>query len=191
MARGRDYVKNARAESEADTRRRIVEAVLALHEEIGPARTTVKAIAERAGVQRLTVYRHLPDERATIAACSAHWSAMHRPPDPTRFTERCDRRSARGLLLELYRYYRGGEKMLIQIFADAPRVAAVAEQVADVPAYLDGITARLLEAWPRPNRARRATLRHAVEFESWRSLARNVADDAAAVDLVFHWADCV
>src|SRR5919199_926005 len=78
----RKYTKMRRAEQEAETRQRIVEAVYALHREVGPARTTIKAIAERAGVERLTVYRHFADEGEIFAACSAHFQAEIPPPDP-------------------------------------------------------------------------------------------------------------
>ena len=78
----RKYQKKRRAEQESETRGRIVEAVYALHGEIGPARTTIKAIADRAGVERLTVYRHFADEGAIFAACDAHFRLEIPPPDP-------------------------------------------------------------------------------------------------------------
>src|ERR1041384_2245606 len=77
----RRYRKRRRAELEDGTRRRITEAAVDLHGTLGPARTTVSAVAERAGVQRATVYRHFPDEEALFAACSAHWIAAHPLPD--------------------------------------------------------------------------------------------------------------
>ena len=67
----RRYEKRARAEQEEATRRRIVDAAIDLHGTVGPARTTISAIAERAGVRRATVYRHFPDERALFLSCSA------------------------------------------------------------------------------------------------------------------------
>ena len=51
----RTYQKKKRAEREAETRRRIVEATVALHTSVGPARTTISAVAAKAGVQRHTV----------------------------------------------------------------------------------------------------------------------------------------
>src|ERR671919_2710297 len=83
----RKYEKKRRAEQEAETRQRIVEAMVALHREVGPARTTISAIAERAGVERLTVYRHFPDERSLFEACTGHWRASHPPPDPGPWTQ--------------------------------------------------------------------------------------------------------
>jgi len=73
----RTYQKKKRAEREAETRRRIVEATVALHTSIGPARTTISAIAEKAGVQRHTVYSHFPDEATLFAACTTHWAQLH------------------------------------------------------------------------------------------------------------------
>jgi len=66
----RGYRLKERAQQQAETRRRIVEAVVALHEEVGPARTTVVEIADRAQVSRPTVYTHFPDERLLMTACS-------------------------------------------------------------------------------------------------------------------------
>ncbi|MCY7302061.1 MAG: TetR/AcrR family transcriptional regulator, partial [Thermoleophilia bacterium] len=40
---------------------------------VGPAATQISEIARRAGVQRVTVYNHFPDEASLFAACSAHW----------------------------------------------------------------------------------------------------------------------
>jgi AcrR family transcriptional regulator len=79
----RKYELKARAENQDRTRERIVAATAELHEEVGPARTTVAEIARRAGVQRLTVYNHFPAEAQLFAACSAHWLSGHPPPDPT------------------------------------------------------------------------------------------------------------
>src|SRR5207237_9442854 len=79
----RKYELKARAEKQAATRRRIVEATSALHEEVGPARTTVAEIARRAGVQRLTVYTHFPNETELFDACGQHWMERNAQPDPS------------------------------------------------------------------------------------------------------------
>ena len=77
----RPYRMKKRAELEAATRRRITESAVALHGTVGPARTTMSAVAEHAGVRRSTLYRHFPDETSLFAACSAHWAAQHPVPD--------------------------------------------------------------------------------------------------------------
>jgi AcrR family transcriptional regulator len=78
----RTYTLKRRAERQAETRRRIVEAAVDLHSSIGPARTTVSMIAERAGVQRHTFYAHFPDERSLFLACSGLTLERDPLPDP-------------------------------------------------------------------------------------------------------------
>src|SRR5689334_11383888 len=134
--RTRKYELRQRAERQAATRRRIVEAIVALHGEVGPARTTVSAIAERAGVERLTVYRHFADETAMFQACSAHFAAETGPPDPAAWAgvpEPAER--LRAALLAFYGYYRRGEAMLAHVHRDAPRLPALAAVLAPWAAF--------------------------------------------------------
>src|SRR5581483_10317327 len=103
----RPYQMRRRAENIEDTRQRIVQATVAMHGSVGPAKTTILGIAERAGVTRATVYRHFPDETALFQACSAHWLSTQQPPDPhawARIPEAEDR--MRAGLRDLYRFYR-------------------------------------------------------------------------------------
>ena len=79
----RRYELKERARAQEATRQRIVDATVALHREVGPARTTVAEIARRAGVGRVTVYNHFPDDdRRCWPRASAQWLAEHPPPDP-------------------------------------------------------------------------------------------------------------
>src|SRR5438067_2181282 len=82
MARKRKYELKARAEAQEDTRRRITEATVGLHLEVGPAQTTISEVAKRAGVQRLTGYNNFPDELSLLGACPAHYPAPPPPPPP-------------------------------------------------------------------------------------------------------------
>jgi len=189
--RTRSYVKAARAESEAATRDRIVEALISLHEEVGPARTTVKAVAERAGVQRLTVYRHFAGEEEMIAACSARWTERFPLPDLTAVAQEKGLPHARTILLALYRYYRTAAPMLTRILADAPRVEAVRRQLAPFASYLAEVEEEVARGWRGRSPRRRATVRHAVQFTTWQSLAAVTSNDAEAVDLVMRWCDAV
>src|SRR6476620_7794449 len=66
----RRYELKRRAERQDETRQRIVDATIELHQTIGAAQTTVSEIAKRAGVGRVTVYRHFPDEETLFNACS-------------------------------------------------------------------------------------------------------------------------
>jgi AcrR family transcriptional regulator len=172
----RKYEQRRRAEKQEETRQRIVEAAVELHGSIGPAATSLSAVAERAGVQRNTLYRHFPDERALIFACSGHFGQQH-PfpgvegwgdiPDPV------DR--ARQGLRTLYAYFEEVEPMMALVLRDAdlnPNVAEVSRRWTGEP--LDGIRTALLSAWPRTARRRElvAAVDLAIAFHTWRSLVR-------------------
>ncbi|HSJ24670.1 MAG TPA: TetR/AcrR family transcriptional regulator [Longimicrobiales bacterium] len=181
--------------STKDTRQRIVEAVVSLHQEVGPVHTTVTGIAERAGVQRLTVYRHFPDERSLIEACSAHWSVLHPAPDPARWMGIADPEArSRRALEELFAYYRDGAPMLEKIFRDVDQVTALQEVMVPFRAYLAEVAGVLATGWEGPaetQRFVRAATGHAVRFETWRSLTgEGVSDEAAAV-MLSGWFRCI
>ena len=182
----RAYTKVARAAAQDATRERIVSAIMALHEEVGPARTTVSAIADRAGVERLTVYRHFPDESSMLRACSAHWSSLN--PLPAFEPEGKDANAAlRRTLLKLYGWYRANEAMLSQVTTDARTMPVVAELISPLGSVLDQIAARLDANWPRRSARRVTTIRHALDFWTWRSLERLTGSDRAAAALVADW----
>lgn len=182
----RKYDMRLRAEQQAETRQRIVEAVVSLHREVGPARTTISAIAQRAGVERLTVYRHFDDDAAIFAACSAHFHTEVRRPDPSSWAGVEDAAERlRAVLLAFYDYYRRGEDMLSHIVRDAPRLPALAAQAASSAVFVTAVRDELLERWGvvGSNRARlAAALAHALRFQTWHSLARteSLSDDDAA-----------
>jgi AcrR family transcriptional regulator len=187
MARKRKYELKARAEAQEETRRRIVEATVALHQEVGPAKTTISEVAKRAGVQRLTVYNNFPEEAALLGACSAHWVAQHPPPDPAAWQSiRDPGRRARAALTGLYRYYRATERMSANVLRDAqtmPVLAALLEEGRG--AFIGAVQDDLAAAWERggpPNPGLRAALSVALQFDTWRALARGegMSDEAAA-----------
>src|SRR5262245_10678684 len=102
----RAYRLQRRAEKRDETHRALARAAFELHNTVGPSRTTVTAIAERAGVQRLTVYRHFPDEEAIFAACSAYSFAEDPPPNPDTWVSIEEpRQRLRTALCEAYGYY--------------------------------------------------------------------------------------
>lgn len=170
-----------RAEQVDETRRRIVEATVSLHGSVGPADTTITAIAEEAGVTRLTVYRHFPDEEALFGACTAHWVSQRTQPDHDVWAAIADAEERlRVGLADLYRFYREGEGMLTRVYRDRSALpASFRERLdADERAHRD----LLLRAF-RVRGARRqrlaAVLGHAVAFWTWRSLCvdHGLADD--------------
>jgi AcrR family transcriptional regulator len=185
----RKYTKRRRAEQESETRRRIVEAVYALHGEIGPGRTTIKAIAERAGVERLTVYRHFADEREIFAACGAHFRAEVPPPDPAAWADVTDPAARlRTALLAFYHYYRRGEKLLAKVNRDAAELPALAADLAPFRQLVDAVRRDLQARWTPADGAEArlaAAIGHALRFETWRSLAHGEElDDARAAELM-------
>jgi AcrR family transcriptional regulator len=182
----RPYRKQRRAELEEQTRRRITESAVALHEEVGPAQTSISAIAERAGVRRSTVYRHFPDEDALFAACSSHWRAANPPPDPRTWSSIDDpAERTRTAVRELYAFYAGTEAMYVSLLRDEPLVPAVQRRLGDFHGYLAAIGDDLAAGRGlRGRRAQyvRAAIGHALGFPTWRSLTREqgLGDDAAA-----------
>jgi AcrR family transcriptional regulator len=175
MTGPRPYTKTRRAELEQQTRERITEAAVELHGSLGPARTTIRAIAQRADVQRATVYRHFPDEEALFAACSAHWRAQNEPPDLAAWAAIRDPAARLAVALsELYAWYARTRRMLELLIRDRPLVPAMQSQFR-LPGYLEAAADVLLAGRPERGAARRrarAALGHAVAFETWLSLVR-------------------
>lgn len=182
----RKYEKKRRAEAEAQTRLRITESAVELHGSLGPAQTTMSAVAEHAGVRRSTLYRHFPDERALFGACSAHWAAENPPPDISRWAEIEDPEARLALALgEMYDYYRRTGGMIDKLLRDEGAVPVVAEKFAAYHQFL-AIAADLLAQGRslRGNAAKRtrAAIGHALAFRTWQDLteAQGLTDDQAA-----------
>ena len=176
MSKTRTYELKRRAERQEETRRRIVAAAVELHTTLGPSRTTVQAIAEKAGVTRPTVYAHFPDARSLFEACSGHVRATIPLPDPTRWESISDP-SARleTALRDLYGYYERLETLLENVERDVAVMPIIAELNARRVRYLEGVRDLLLEDWPARGRGRtrlRRVIGHALEFGTWQSLVR-------------------
>jgi AcrR family transcriptional regulator len=171
----RKYELKRRGERMEDTRRRIVEAAIDLHRTIGPARTSVSAVAERAGVQRQTYYRHFPDERSLFYACTGLYMERAPMPDPETWRAIADpsERVERGLT-ELYSWYAENEPMLANVIRDAAISPMVQETVeVGVGAAMSAMRGVLAEALPAGDSARTiAVLDLALDFNTWRTLVR-------------------
>ena len=168
----RPYELKRRAERQEQTRQRIVEAAVELHQARGPAATTVSDVAERAGVGRVTVYRHFADETELLRACSGHYFASHPAPDPERWRAIADPADRlRTGLGETYAYHRDTEKMMAHALADV-REHEVMEPYF---ALWELATEVLLEPWRARGRRRallRAGIALALSFDTWRQLVR-------------------
>lgn len=174
--------------SKGDTRKRIVEATVALHQELGPVATTITAIAERAGVQRLTVYRHFPDDRTLLGACSSHWGEEHVLPDPETWSGIRDPRLRLQSALEaLYEWFLDGAPMLRSVLADEADMPELAEVLAPIWGYMGEVAAGLSAGWGVDSdvqRLVRSAVGHAMGFYTWNSLSDQGLSNAEAVALM-------
>ena len=170
----RRYEKRARAAQEQETRQRIVEAALELHGSVGPARTSISAIAELAGVRRATVYRHFPDERALFLGCSGLWRERHPVPDPAGWAPIEDPGARLEAALDaLYAWYEEAEPMLTKVLRDEEAVPVVAELQQGRRAYLAAVEDGLVPGWGARGKAAtrlRAAIGLALDFYTWRTL---------------------
>ncbi len=158
----------------ADTHLRITEAAVELHATVGPSRTTMSAVAERAGVERRTLYRHFPSEADLFAACSAHYFAANPWPDLGAWRAvRDPHQRLERALDELYAYYERTAPMYSNVLRDAQLVDFARDAVAPLHAYLEETTQILTPGHPVRGHRRRlliGALRHALAFSTWQSL---------------------
>lgn len=183
----RRYELKKRAERQQETRQRIVEATVALHSQLGPSRTTVSAIAERAGVQRHTVYAHFPDERDLAMACSGWHLTRHPLPDPEPLLEVDDPdERVRRAVQALYAYYAGNEDLMANIMRDLEDHETtqwiVGVRMAPVMGRLHEILASGFRARGGRRERLAAALAVVLDFHTWRTLRRAGLDEQATVD---------
>jgi AcrR family transcriptional regulator len=166
----RRYEKRERAAKQEQTRRRIAAATAELHSSIGPARTTIAEIANRAGVQRPTVYNNFATDKELFAACQAHFLSESPPPalDPARGLE--------ANLRDLYSWWRANAGMSGNVARDRGAVPALDELMRETS---DARFDALADALGRTGEER-ALIRIALRFETWRTLADRGLSDAAA-----------
>jgi AcrR family transcriptional regulator len=185
-AKQRTYRMGRRRERLQETRQRIAEAAFELHATVGPAQTSISAVAERAGVQRHTVYNHFPDMTSLIRACTEHGMQVTRPPEaaPWRAVENPTVRLGTALG-ELYAYFRGNARLLGNVTRDMPLVGTGGSE-----AFIERmgeLFSALADGWPgeaATQRLRMAAIGHAMSFETWRSLTDKRLSDAEAADLM-------
>jgi AcrR family transcriptional regulator len=185
MSGRRRYEQRERARKHAETRQRIIDALVELHESVGAARTTVTDVARRAGVGRMTVYNHFATEADMVAACTSHWIATHPPPEVEAWSSVRDPEERLEIALEeLYRYYRETSAMWTTAHRDASLVDSLGEIMdgswfALLDRAADVLTAgRRLRG--RPAARIRAALRLALDFNTWSTLTSCGLDDAEA-----------
>jgi AcrR family transcriptional regulator len=175
-----------RRESLEGMRQRIAEAAFELHATVGPAHTSIKAVAERAGVQRHTVYHHFPDMTSLVRACTEHGMRITRIPEAAPWLAIEDPTARFRLALgELYAYYRANARLLGNVIRDMPLMAE-----GGVEAFVERmgeLFGALAAGWPDAvptQRLRMAAIGHAMSFETWKSLTGNGVTDAEAGELM-------
>ena len=170
----RRYELKKRAEEMAETHLRITRAAIELHGTVGPSRTTMSAVAERAGVERRTLYRHFPTEADLFEACSTHYFRANPWPDLDSWRSIRDPHQRLALALdELYAYYERTGPMFSNVLRDAELVEFARYAVAPLHTYLEEAAETLTVGRPVRGRRRRllvAALRHALAFSTWHSL---------------------
>ena len=195
MKRGK-YELKRRAERQQETRRRIVEATVELHETVGATQATISAIAEKAGVQRRTVYNHFPDEVTLFSACMAHYNAANPLPDPTSWGEITDpEKRLRSALAEVYAYYEHNERILANFAADAHVNPNVREAGEPIFRHWERMRDAIAAAWGTRDGQHRqsllAALDLALDFQTWRTLVRRRGlDDERAIELMVAMVRC-
>jgi len=188
------YELKRRAERQEETRLRIARAAVELHGTVGPSKTTVGALAEKAGVTRPTVYSHFPDELSLFKACSSLFLSEEPPPDPEAWCNIAEpEERLRAALAEVYAYYRRTERLLFNVLRDAEgdtKVnAAVREVHKPVVVHWERMKEILTRAWEvseeTPQQLLRSVIGVALDFQTWRTMVRGQGlTDAQAVDLM-------
>ena len=187
----RSYTMTRRAERQADTRRRIVEAAVALHGSLGPALTSLSMVAERAGVQRHTLYAHFPDERSLFLACSGLVAERDPLPDAEPWRAIADRRERlRAGLCAVYGWYGRNAELAACVLRDGEHHALTREMIElrfgpHFRAYREVLGAGL-------GPEQRALLGLMLGFHAWRILVREGGlEQGAAVGVAVQVIDCV
>ena len=185
----REYKQSKRLEAAAETRQRIVEAVVELHRTVGPRLTTIAEAARRAGVQRLTVYKHFPDEAGLVMATQGHWLTQHPPPDAGQWAMILDPDARlRVALRELYLWYADTEPMTQNVMRDAPAMPSFTAVLSLLREHIREGAEILSQGRLGDPVWTLATLNVVQNFETWRVLVREQGLTLGeAVELSLEW----
>jgi AcrR family transcriptional regulator len=187
MMTKRKYQLKRRAERQEETRQRILDATVALHERVGVPGTTISAVAEQAGVERLTVYRHFPDETALLTAATASYLEAHPPPDPEPWRDIADPEARLRIgLTAAYAYHRQTESLIGRLIQGLPYKPVICDALEGYSAYWVWVQQILSEGWDAPDPALiAAAIGHTLSFKTWHSFVRDLGvDQAQAIELM-------
>ena len=192
----RKYEMKRRAERVQETRRRITEAAVELHKTVGPARTTVSAVAEKAGVQRHTYYAHFPELKDLYQACIGHYSERNPAPEPSSWADIADAEERlRVALSEVYAYYSGNEAMMSNVLRDVELDPILQEIMGSFDQYWEMVSDVIADAFEASGEQRAALLGAialALDLQTWRTLVRQQGlEDDRAVELMVGMVRCL
>ena len=179
-----------------ETRRRIAEAAVELHRTVGPARTTVSAIAEKAGVQRHTYYAHFPELKDLYQACTAHHLEQNPLPDPSRWAEFSGpEERLRRALSEVYAFYGGNEALLTNVLRDTPLDPVLQENNVFLFRHWEAMRDTIADAFEASGERHEALLGAialALDLQTWRTLVgQQGLEDDRAVELMVGMVRCL
>jgi len=190
----REYKMRKRADAWQQTRERILQATMQLHDEQGVAPTTFSDIARRAGLGQATLYRHFPTLGDLVQACGGHvWQEM-RPPTPPaaaaafeglgNLTERLEK-----LVDEIDAFYRRGAPRLALAGRDRELVPALDHFLTAVEA---GVQAYVEEALAPSNPTKRTldVVAAMMSFPVWQRLRRIELSDRKSKQLTLSMIQC-
>lgn len=194
----RSYKLKKRAKRQAEVHRRITLAAVHLHRTVGPARTTMNAIAEHAGVRRATVYNHFPTDYELIDACSSHWMTENPPPDISAWAEISDpQKRALKAFEEMYDYFEREQEMLGHVLRDTHLIEALEKIVQQKwEPFIEQIVSILNNGWTNTDddsviKKINATLRVALNFFTWQNLRTSGLSNKEAAAQVVQWVEGV
>lgn len=157
-----------------ETRRRIVEATVALHEEKGVIATGWDEIARRAGLSVATVYRHFPSVNELVPACGERVRALANPPTPEHAAQifagaRSVRERIESLTRELFAYYERGAGFIDLALREMKQVPPLAASVRRREAALEALVREALQPLDADEQTVRIVCALA-DFPLWKSL---------------------
>jgi AcrR family transcriptional regulator len=187
----RAYNKTKRASKEEETRQRILGGAFELYCSVGPAATTISAVAAKASVQRLTVYRHFPNEADLLCGVIERWADENPMPGPQDWRTDIDAENwPIAILSMLYSYYSETSVLWPGILSDRTKLPELDRLMGQYDQQLETLKADILRHLPEARQRSalcQSVVSHAVQFTTWHSLSASGLDTAEIAALMEDW----
>ncbi|MEQ8390567.1 MAG: TetR family transcriptional regulator [Thalassospira sp.] len=187
----RTYTKTKRATKEQETHQKIIDAAIGLYGSVGPAGTTISAVATNASVQRLTVYRHFPKEADLIAGALAEWFDANPMPGPNDWRDEVSMENwPIAILSMLYGYYSETSVLWRGLLADRGKFDELDKFLDLADMYLAAMQDDMMRSLPtarRNNALCQAVVSHSVQFSTWQSFSDSQLDTVEIAALMEDW----